>query len=194
MNVRQTDLSKLSVYVKVDENSPSGLVWAEDRWRGDRHQILACSKGSVAGHRRQGGYWVVKINEVIYQNHRIVCSLSGIDTPPDKDVDHIDGNPSNNMLSNLRVVPAKVNSHNQGISVNNRSGKVGVYWHVDSKRPDCVYATAAYNDINGKQKIKYFSVKKLGIMQAWRDACCYRDAMILELNKLGAHYTMRHGY
>lgn len=49
-------------------------------------------------------------------------------------IDHIDGNPQNNRLENLRLVTQKTNSRNCRISTNNRSGHLGVYWDVRDRK------------------------------------------------------------
>lgn len=49
-------------------------------------------------------------------------------------VDHIDQNPRNNMLNNLRIVSISVNSQNAKLQSNNTSGYIGVYWNDKEKR------------------------------------------------------------
>lgn len=46
-----------------------------------------------------------------------------------REVDHIDGNPSNNCLSNLRLCDRAGNNRNQRIRKDNTSGFKGVCWH-----------------------------------------------------------------
>lgn len=43
-------------------------------------------------------------------------------------IDHIDGDATNNRISNLRVVEYEVNNRNKRLQRNNTSGRVGVYW------------------------------------------------------------------
>lgn len=49
-------------------------------------------------------------------------------------IDHIDLNPSNNKLSNLRACTKSQNQHNRGLSKNNSSGFKGVSWHSQRKK------------------------------------------------------------
>ena len=60
--------------------------------------------------------------------HRIALGISGVDIPHGFEVDHIDGNESNNRLSNLRVVTKQENSRNRATSKNNTSGTTGVHY------------------------------------------------------------------
>lgn len=47
---------------------------------------------------------------------------------PDGEIDHIDGNRSNNRITNLRDVPVSVNRRNAKRAANNSSGVTGVHW------------------------------------------------------------------
>lgn len=70
---------------------------------------------------------------------------------PDKFIDHINGDRSNNCISNLRVCSNGENMRNTGISKNNTSGFKGVSW---CKRRCKWEANAA---LNGKKKfLGYF--------------------------------------
>lgn len=45
-------------------------------------------------------------------------------------IDHVDGNPLNNRIDNLRDVPRSLNNQNQrGAQVKNKTGYLGVSWH-----------------------------------------------------------------
>jgi hypothetical protein len=49
--------------------------------------------------------------------------------PADMEIDHADGNPSNNRLSNLRLATSSHQKRNKRVQSNNRSGLKGAFWH-----------------------------------------------------------------
>ena len=66
--------------------------------------------------------------------HRLICQAF-LDNPDDKPiVDHIDGNPSNNNLENLRWATNKENLQNSKIPKNNTSGFKGVTFHKPTNK------------------------------------------------------------
>ena len=78
---------------------------------------------------------------------------------PDKFIDHIDHNPSNNAIANLRLVDNRANARNQSKSKLNKSGKTGVSHHAISGRWQ-----AQINTDVGK-RAKYFGTKEEAIAQ-----------------------------
>lgn len=86
-------------HLVVDPSSPSGLAWKKRR-RGVSKRV-----GDPAGYRRYDGYWWIGINRRKSNAARWVLLLSG-DIPECRwlEIDHIDGNPSNNKRENLRWV------------------------------------------------------------------------------------------
>ena len=57
-----------------------------------------------------------------------------------KFIDHIDGNPSNNKIENLREATNNQNQHNKTINSNNKSGIKNVHWS-NSMKKWCVQIT-----------------------------------------------------
>lgn len=64
---------------------------------------------------------------------RLVMAIESA-TDKEKDVDHIDRNPFNNVLANLRVASRAENIANRGLFANNKSGYTGVYWMKARKK------------------------------------------------------------
>lgn len=94
-------------------------------------------------------------------------------------VDHIrgsllsDGVTLDNTMSNLRVVDSRVNSTNRRMSIQNKSGTVGVSVVKGRKGTIRAYA-ATWRDENGKRHAKEFSVRMLGPENALTCAVRYR--------------------
>jgi len=72
-----------------------------------------CKKDEIAGWKRNGGYYI-SINKKSYAVHRIIYQIiNNIELlPEDKVIDHIDGNPYNNNISNLRLITQSQNTKN----------------------------------------------------------------------------------
>jgi hypothetical protein len=88
--------------------------------------------GDEAGSTNIRGYKSVCINRKHYRIHKIIWFIHHGDWP--ETIDHIDGNPSNNRIENLRKVSQAQNSMNRKIAKNNKSGITGVYFCSTWKR------------------------------------------------------------
>lgn len=83
--------------------------------------------GTKAGTTHSNGYKSVRISNVYVKQHRVIFVMFFNRIP--KFIDHIDGNPSNNKIENLREVNASQNLWNTKKGVTNVSGIKGVCWH-----------------------------------------------------------------
>ena len=82
--------------------------------------------GSVAGQKSSWGYVRISIGNKKYSAHHLAW-LVVYGEWPKKQIDHIDGNKTNNAISNLRLVTASVNQLcNNRPRSNNKTGLVGV--------------------------------------------------------------------
>ena len=79
--------------------------------------------GDVAGTLEKNGRRRVNVDHTIYLVHRVIW-LYMTGTWPKNVIDHIDGDPTNNVWGNLRDVPMSVNMQNQ--KRHHRSNKVGL--------------------------------------------------------------------
>ena len=132
---------------------------------------------------------------VSYRNKRRVASrviweLFNGPIPDGCVIDHLDGNPHNNNISNLACKSFRENLQNRKLQHNNVTGVSGVKWILVSKR--WTYACANFFNQDGKQIQKNFSVKKLGLIPAFYHACMWRKGQIEKLNNNGENYTQRH--
>lgn len=168
-------------YLLYDPDSPSGLRWKVNR--GGKAKA-----GTVAGRRDKRGCWQLRLNGTPYLVHRVIwCILTG-ELRDDDEIDHIDGNPSNNVRSNLRIVSRPINSRNRPKRSDNKTGKTGVTWSDIENRYRVYWVD------NGNARSKSFSVKRYGDRsQAFDAATAFRVNVIQALNQQGAGYTERHG-
>lgn len=89
--------------------------------------------GSVSGTLTVRGYRFISIDWNRYLAHRIVW-LWNNGTMPSGDIDHINGDKSDNRLENLRVANRSQNMSNTGLRRDNSSGYKGVTWHAQSRK------------------------------------------------------------
>jgi len=89
--------------------------------------------GQEAGCLPPTGYRQIKIEGKLYKAHR-VCWLLYHGRMPSGQIDHINGDPSDNRIKNLRVVSNAENGKNQKRHCKNTSGCTGVYWYKASSK------------------------------------------------------------
>lgn len=74
------------------------------------------------------GYKIGRINNKAFQAHRVAWALHHGRWPNDV-IDHLNHDPSDNRMVNLRETSFAENMRNQVKRKNNTSGVVGVYWY-----------------------------------------------------------------
>lgn len=111
--------ARLAALLEYDPES------GEFTWRSRRGSALP---RSVAGKLRKDGYTVIGIDGRSYAAHRLAF-LYMTGRFPQRMVDHIDLNRSNNAWRNLREVTNSENQMNTAIRSNNSSGRKGVSWN-----------------------------------------------------------------
>jgi hypothetical protein len=105
-------------------------------WRRSKTGIYRLVQNTANSH----GYNIIRCNNKMVYRHRIIFYALN----PDFDIynqtiilDHIDGNPLNNALENLRIVTFQENSHNQlkckGYGYDKREKKYKSYIILDYK-------------------------------------------------------------
>ena len=98
--------------------------------------------GSIAGSTRKDGYVDIRVDAVRYRAHRLAW-LYVHGEMPELFIDHIDGNPSNNRITNLRQATQQQNTYNMRKNSKNTSGFKGVHFHKGTNK---WRAVASVND------------------------------------------------
>jgi len=151
---KQDLLTQEEVREMFSYNEKTGdLVWFK---RNDKHNNRLI--GKVAGSLNTDGYLRISIRSKIYLAHRLVW-LHVHGTWPEQDLDHINGNKSDNRIANLREATDSENNQNRKVrNSNNTSGYPGVYW-LDERQK-----ARALISINGKMiHLGYYDTKEEAI-------------------------------
>lgn len=99
-------------------------LWHPEK-RGSFNSRFAGEEAFTASDGR--GYRVGLIDGQTHRAHRVVWALY-FGRPPEGQIDHINGDRSDNRIENLREVTALENSRNRAIQNNNSSNHSGVHW------------------------------------------------------------------
>lgn len=84
------------------------------------------TKGKLAGWVDKKGYRSVMLEGKTYQVHRLIWIIM-FGSIPYGVIDHIDRNPKNNCIENLRPASRSENAFNRPASINNKLGVKNVY-------------------------------------------------------------------
>ena len=100
--------------------------------------------GSIAGSTLNSGHIKIQVGCVQYYSHRLAWwFVHGV--IPEYSIDHINENPSDNRICNLRLDVNRENTHNRTeCNSNNTSGYKGVCWVKRAKKWSAAIA------VNGK--------------------------------------------
>lgn len=124
--------------------------------------------GNTAGHATKRGHMTVSRKGVLYQAHRVAWLLHYGHWPV-SGIDHIDGNPGNNRIANLRDVGQEDNNKNKCIRRDSASKVMGVTWDkltgkwrvgisIDKKR----YTLGFFADFNKAVAVRKEAEQKFG--------------------------------
>ncbi|ASC26533.1 HNH endonuclease [Klebsiella pneumoniae subsp. pneumoniae] len=135
----------------IDYNADSGVLTWKRRPSSHFKNRQAHSawnsrfQGKTVGWKSSAGYLSLAIDEVKFQAHRVAWAIYHQSSPSGV-IDHINGNKTDNRITNLRVVEFCENMKNVKRYSNNTSGIAGVRWY--SQRSKWV----AYINVDGKRK------------------------------------------
>ena len=103
-------------------------------WSANRSNVKA---GDRAGSFHTGGYRRVKVNGENVMEHRVIYEMHHGPIPEGMEIDHINGDPADNRIKNLRVVTSSENKQNQktvkGFSFHKAKGKFLAQIMADGK-------------------------------------------------------------
>lgn len=124
---------------RVHYCTESGALTWKPKIGSDRHTRAWNTRfaNKTAGHTNESGYVYVSVTldgvQYWVLAHRVAwyCATGRV---PEFGIDHIDGDPSNNSISNLRDVPQAVNTRNNKRYSTNTSGVSGVRWNTGRKK------------------------------------------------------------
>ena len=128
--MREENIKDLSVNERFEykdgelfwKHHPLSLFGTERAWKAFNTKHAGKKVG-----RNVNGYLYVPIKRRHYSIHRIIFFMFNGCEP--YIVDHIDGNPLNNKIENLRAATNSQNQANTKLSKRNTSGYKGVYFH-----------------------------------------------------------------
>jgi len=124
--------------------------------------------GSVAGCLDvEQGYWRTRIDKRLFHVHRIIYYMHYGIEPGNKQIDHKNGDKSDNFIENLRLVDRSINMRNMKTQGNNALGCRGVHEMKDCRRAKPYRSYIRLSP--GKEMYKYFSTLEEAIEQrkAW---------------------------
>ena len=128
-------------------NPETGVVIRKISTKKSKVGDLVGTPSKVSNSKKGYSRLVVTVDYKVYLLHRIVW-LMNYGFWPMGQIDHIDQNPANNKISNLRDVAGRENQRNLPLRMTSTSGVTGVYWekkrlkwrasvNVGGKRHDC---------------------------------------------------------
>lgn len=116
-------LGKLYWRARSVEHFTDGKRFVADQHMRRWNTIFAGKEAFRTLHK--DGYLMGKVRYQLLLAHRVIWAVAYGEWPSDE-IDHIDGDRANNLLSNLRIASRNDNMRNTGLRSNNRSGYPGV--------------------------------------------------------------------
>lgn len=121
------NIEKIKDFISYDPDT--GVI----RWKvGQKGPARA---GMIAGSKHSRGYIVVAVNGVQYLAHRLAWAIYNGSLSEDVQIDHINGDRSDNRICNLRIANHAENCQNSKVRKHSKTGIKGVKkrgnkWHV----------------------------------------------------------------
>lgn len=90
--------------------------------------------GDEAGHKNKKGYIEIRYNHKTFNAHRIAWYLQMGEDPKDMEIDHVNGERSDNRFVNLRIANQVENARNRKKLKPKTSRHKGVYWYTRKQK------------------------------------------------------------
>jgi hypothetical protein len=103
-------------------------------WKTPHRKANRIKQGQRVSHINAGGYIAARIFGKEALAHRVVYEMFRGTIPEGLEIDHIDGNRTNNVPSNLRAVSRAENCRNSAKRKSSKSLLSGVYYREGSSR------------------------------------------------------------
>lgn len=173
--------SDIEDFIYYDETSPTCLRW---KICGGRRKINKPVGSFIFDKQGKPLCVTARINEKTTRVSRFIWVLFNDYLPDNMVIDHIDNNPHNNKISNLRCITSAENSRNRKISKSSKTGFSGVF------RTKAGYLASVH--IGQKTVTSHYAISIYGEEVALNKALSWRKTMILKLNEHGANYSDNH--
>lgn len=176
------DINKLMRFVKYDESSSTFLVWINKT--GPRSEI-GKPAGNLSFNCKLPKSSHVMIQGVSYSIPRLIWEMFNGKIPSGYIIDHIDGNPHNNNIQNLRCTTIASNNKNRVSVSTEKELPSGIYF---SESKNAIIASAVYH---AERKTKTFSLNRHEYSEAVTKAVSWRICKLEEFGVLD-DYSDRH--
>lgn len=170
-----TDITQSFLKTILKYNPDTGIfTWksrSREHFRNDKGwRTFHCRySNKKAGCSRKDGYSLICIGKKLFYAHRLAWLYMSGEWA--ENIDHINRNPSDNRICNLREVTRQENSRNLKLNINNTSGVMGVCWF----KRDQLWMVSIRNMSKNMH---------LGYFESFFDAVCARRSAE---NNLGYH-------
>ena len=118
MNISNEEITYSRLVEVLEYKKEGTLIWKINTCQWDR-------VGKVAGTLSKKGYIKIQIDGKIYQAHRLIWFLINKQWPKEE-IDHINHDPADNRIENLREASRSMNTKNMSRDRRNTSGHAGV--------------------------------------------------------------------
>lgn len=131
------DISTLKSLLSYDDKT-GALTWAvrdDAQFKSPKKRESWNSRyaGKVAGAVQSDGYLHLKVLGITHRSHRIAWAIFYGEWPSDQ-IDHINGDKTDNRILNLRNVTHAQNGRNQKLRSTNTTGAHGIYWDKTKRK------------------------------------------------------------